>query len=90
MEMSGKPHAPAASPQEKNPGTHWTGSSVGPIPVSSRFEAWVCGLSLAGIAGSNPAGGTDVCLLWVLSGRGLWDGPIPRPDESYWVRVCVI
>ena len=26
----------------------------------------VCGLSLAGIAGSNPAGDMDVCLLWVL------------------------
>jgi len=24
------------------------------------------GRSLAGIAGSNPAGGMDVCLLWVL------------------------
>jgi hypothetical protein len=36
----------------------------------------------------------DVCLLWVLwvlSGRGLCDGPIPRPEESYrlWcVLVC--
>jgi len=26
-------------------------------------EAWVCGLSLAGIAVSNPAGGKDVFLL---------------------------
>jgi hypothetical protein len=27
----------------------------------------------------------DVCLLWVfvLSGRGLCDGPISRPEESY-------
>jgi hypothetical protein len=27
----------------------------------------------------------DVCLLWVfvLLGRGLCDGPIPRPAESY-------
>jgi hypothetical protein len=33
----------------------------------------------------NPTGGTDACLLWVfvLSGRGLCDGPIPRPGESY-------
>jgi hypothetical protein len=32
----------------------------------------------------------DVCLLWVfvLSGRGLCDGPIPRPEESYRLR-CV-
>jgi len=29
-------------------------------------EAWVCGRSLAGIVVSNPAGGMDVCLLWVL------------------------
>jgi hypothetical protein len=29
--------------------------------------------------------GMDVCLLcmFVLSGRGLFDGPIPRPEESY-------
>jgi hypothetical protein len=27
-----------------------------PIPVAERFEARVCGLSLARIAGSNPAG----------------------------------
>jgi hypothetical protein len=31
--------------------------------MSSRSKAWVCGLSLAGIAGSNPAGVMDVCLL---------------------------
>jgi hypothetical protein len=23
------------------------------------------------------------CTVFVLSGRGLWDGPIPRPKESY-------
>jgi hypothetical protein len=33
-----------------------------PSPV-----AWVCGRSLAGTAGSNPAGVMDVCLLWVWS-----------------------
>jgi hypothetical protein len=35
-------------------------------PVAARSKAWVFGRSLAGIAGSNPAGGMDVCLLWVL------------------------
>jgi hypothetical protein len=25
----------------------------------------------------------DVCLLWVLSGRGLCDGLITRPEESF-------
>jgi hypothetical protein len=36
------------------------------IPVAARSVAWVCGRSLVRIAGSNPAGGTDVCLLKVL------------------------
>ena len=34
-----------------------------PIPVAARSEVWVCGRSLAGIVGSNPTGGMDVCLL---------------------------
>ena len=29
------------------------------------------------------------CKCCVLSGRGLCDGPIPRPEESYCVCVCV-
>jgi len=33
-----------------------------PIPVAARSKAWVCGLSLAGIVGSNSSGGMDVCL----------------------------
>ena len=43
--------------------------------------------------GSNPTGGMDVCLLCVLSGRGLCDALITRPEESYrlWcVVVCDI
>jgi hypothetical protein len=43
------------------------------------------GFSLAGIAGSNPAGGFVYC-----SGRALCEGPIPRPGESCRVCVCVI
>ena len=35
-------------------------------PLAARSKAWVCCRSLAGIAGSNPAGGMDVCLLWML------------------------
>jgi hypothetical protein len=30
--------------------------------VAARSEAWVCGRSLAGITGSNPAGDMDGCL----------------------------
>jgi hypothetical protein len=65
-----------------------------PIAVAELSKAWVCSRSPAGIAGSNPSGGMDVCLLWVLcvlSGRDLCDGLITRPEESYrlWcVLVC--
>ena len=52
------------------------------IPTTMRSKTRVCGRSLAGVAGSNPAGGMDVCLfeccVW-----GLCDKPIPRPEESY-------
>jgi hypothetical protein len=36
--------------------------SYPPIPVAERSKARVCGLSLAGVAGSNRAGGTNVCI----------------------------
>ena len=53
------------------------------IPVAARSKAWVCGRSLDGILGS-PARDMDVCCeCCVLSGRGLCDGPITRPEESY-------
>jgi len=37
-----------------------------PIPVAAPSKAWVWSRSLAGIVGSNPAGGMDVCLLCTL------------------------
>jgi hypothetical protein len=54
----------------------------------SVYKAYVCGRSVAGITGSYPAQGMDVCLwclYFVLSfvGRGLCDGLIARTDESY-------
>jgi len=55
-----------------------------PIPVAVRSKAWVCGSSLAGTAGSNLAGGMDVCCEdFVLSGRGLYVGLIFRVEKSY-------
>ena len=43
------------------------------------------------IVGSNPTGGMDVCLLcFVLSGRGLCDEPITRPEESYRLWCVVV
>ena len=37
-----------------------------PIPVAERFKASVYGRSLAGVTGSNPAGGMDVCVVYVV------------------------
>ena len=34
-----------------------------PIRVAERSKARVCGRSLAGISGSNPVGGIDVCVV---------------------------
>jgi hypothetical protein len=36
---------------------------ISPTPVAAQFMVWVCGRSLAGSVGSNPARGTDICLL---------------------------
>jgi len=33
------------------------------VPVAAQSKVWVCGRSLAGIVGSNPAGRMDVYLL---------------------------
>ena len=55
-----------------------------PIPTTARSKAWVCGHSIAGIVGSDPAGDMNVsCECCVLSGRGLCVGLITRPEESY-------
>jgi len=50
-----------------------------PVPVAARSEVSVCGRSLAGIWGSNAAGGMDICCeCCVVSGRGLCDELITR------------
>ena len=33
------------------------------IPLAARSKAWVRGRTSAGIVGSNPTGGMDVCLV---------------------------
>jgi hypothetical protein len=58
--------------------------------MATRSKAWVCSHSPAEIVGSNPAGGMDVCLLRVLSGRGLCDEMITRPQESYQLSCVVV
>ena len=52
-----------------------------PVPVAARPKVWVCGRSLAGIAGSNLTRGSCECR--VLSGTGLCDELITCPEESY-------
>ena len=51
--------------------------------MAARFKTWDCGLPLAGTVGSNSAGWSDVCLLWVLCVvRVLCVRLITRPEES--------
>jgi hypothetical protein len=77
--------------------------------VSRRSQGWsaskFCGMykhsiadpsgrAVAGVAGSNPTRGMDICLfcLYVMMpcvGRGLCDGLITRPEESYRVSNCM-
>jgi len=63
-----------------------------PVPVAARSEAWVCDCSPADIVGSNPTGGrmSVCCECAVLSGRGLCDGLITRPEESYRLWCVVV
>ena len=54
--------------------------------MAERSKAWVCSCSPAGIAGSNPGRGMDVLSVVsvvCLSGTGLCDGLITRPEETY-------
>ena len=62
--------------------------------MAARSKAWVYGRLLAGIVGSNPAGGhgclSVLSVLCVLSGRGLCDRLITRPEGSYRVWCIVV
>ena len=58
--------------------------------MAAPSEAYVCGLSPAEIVGSNPTGAWMFvcCGCCVLSGRGLCDELITRPEDSY--RLCCV
>jgi hypothetical protein len=59
--------------------------------VAIRSKARVCGRSFAGIAGSNLAGGIDVCLFCeycVLSGRGLCEWAVQSCREVLPSVMC--
>jgi len=51
-----------------------------PIPLARRSSARICGISVAGIVGSDSAGGIDVCPLWVLC--DVRYSPLRRADPS--------
>ena len=53
-------------------------------------KAHVCGHSTAGTLGSNPSDCTDVSVFWVLSGRGICDELITRPEESHRLWCVVV
>jgi len=58
------------------------------IPVAARSKAWVCGRSLAGIAGSNPVEGMNVfcyvscCCILRGPGRERILDVVPRRDRA--------
>jgi len=64
--------------------------------MTAPSKTWVCGRSLAGIEGSNPAGGVDLCslcALCVFSYRSLLPADhlsrVILPSVSVCVCVCV-
>jgi hypothetical protein len=62
-----------------------------PVPVTMQSKALVFGRLPAEFVGLDRTGGMDVCCeCCVLSGRGLCDGLITHPEESYrlWHVVC--
>ena len=66
-----------------------------PIQVAAFSKGWICGRLSAGIAGSNHAEGPWISSsrgCCVLSGRGLCDELITRPEESYrmWCVLSMI
>ena len=72
----------------------WTATAVGvSISVIARSKAMICDCLLSGVAGSNPAGGMGVCVLWVLCvvrWRSLrWADPLSRGALPTVVCHCV-
>ena len=71
----------------------WSKYEYMPVPVAARSKVQVYGRSPGGIVGANPTGSwiSVCCECCVLSGRGICDTLITRPEESYrlWcVFVC--
>ena len=64
-----------------------------PIPETARYEAWVGGRLLAGIAGSNSAGGMDSAIVLYNSAHvheilgGTWRCQVWK--VFYFHRTCI-
>jgi hypothetical protein len=62
-----------------------------PVPIAARSKARVCGRSPPEIVGSNPTRYMSVSrVCCVLSGRGLCDELIARPEKSYRLWCVVV
>ena len=63
-----------------------------PWPRGLRFKAWVCGRSLVGIAGLNPAGSMAVCLVnavcWQVEVSSSGWSPVQRSPTECGVSQC--
>jgi len=59
-----------------------------PLSVAAPSKAWVCGRSPVEIVGSNPPWEWMFVRCVMLSGRGLCDKLITRPEKSY--RLCSV
>ena len=72
----------------------WAVQNIKPIPMAARYKASDCGRSPAEIVGSNLTGGVELwvycCECCVLSGRGLCDELIIRPEETYRLWYVVV
>jgi len=62
----------------------WILRNILSFTMAALSKAWVCGHSLDGIAGSNPAGEWMYvsCECCVLSGRSICVGLTTRPEQS--------
>jgi len=62
-----------------------------PESVAAQSRTWVCGRSPSEIVGSNPTVDMDVCCECCdLSGGGLCDKLLTRPEESYRLWCVVL
>jgi len=63
---------------------HPSGVCLLPVQVAAQSKAWVCGRSFAGIPGSNPVWGFDVCchMKGFTTGRSLFQRSPTECDVS--------